>query len=338
MILHFFLNSLLVFFILTMLIDFFLSAFQVKNSRVRSICRMIPILKLPIDMLFFVLLGFADTFFVNLNPFSCEIYLQKLILSILPSSIQHELSALESFIVPKYISEQIPAMGLKVGIALFLMMSGILIFRKICHILQSKRGLAAMFNQSSPCLREIANQKLKSELANLNVVVLTSDQVTTPMAAYQHYIFVPKLVVENFSQEEFDAVIAHELEHLKWKDPVLKLFYNVITTLFWWVPTIWWLQKLEADQEEASDYGLRKYGIDPLSLATALIKVIDENKYAKMKYSLAPTCGLNSSKSSHLKRFENLVNSDQIKRNLFDAGDWIGCGLSILVSICFWMC
>jgi beta-lactamase regulating signal transducer with metallopeptidase domain len=144
--------------------------------------------------------------------------------------------------------------------------------------------------------------------------------------------------MEELSQDEFEAVVAHEFEHLRWKDPLLKIFCSSISTLCWWIPTIWWLKKLEIDQEEASDSGLGKYGIDSVFLASAIIKVLEKAKSLKMTYDLAPTCSLHSSKSN-IKRFEALLNSDHKAQSpFFRWAEAIGCLLCSLAFICFWMC
>ena len=121
MILHFFLNSLLVFFVLTMLIDFCLYAFRIKNSRTRCICRALPMIKLPFDFLIYGILGYADIFFINLNPFSCKVYVQQLLLSIMPEHIRSEFGSIETVIIPEYIGMQIPAVWLKACIIGFLL-------------------------------------------------------------------------------------------------------------------------------------------------------------------------------------------------------------------------
>ena len=119
-----------------------------------------------------------------------------------------------------------------------------------------------IFNSSSSCTKSIINKRLQQDLTLSKTVILTSTELEIPMAAYRHYILVPKNLAEDLSQDEFEAVIAHEFEHLRWRDPLLKIFCSSICTLCWWIPTIWWLKKLEVDQEEASDSGLCKYGID----------------------------------------------------------------------------
>lgn len=338
MILHFFLNSLLVFFVLTATINFCLFAFRIKNSRLRCLCRSLPIIKLPIDLVIYGIFGYADTFFINLNPFSCKVYVQQLLLSIMPDHIRSEFGYIETMIIPEYIGSQIPAVWLQACIIGFIIISVLLILRKVFQIHRSQMMINKVFSASSLCPRIVSNPHLQIKLSMARTQILVSTELQIPLAAYHHYILIPNHLSEELTQDEFDAVIAHEFEHLRWKDPLLKIICSLICTFCWWIPTIWWLKKLEFDQEEASDSGLEKYKIDSLSLATAIMKVINQEKQIKIKYDLAPTCSLHSSKSNYVKRFETLLNSKNIRGPLSCAMEAACCLICLLTCISFWMC
>lgn len=339
MILHIILNTLFVFLVLTLLIEFCLYAFRVEHHRIRCLCRSLPMMKLPFDLVTYGLLGYVDTFFINLNPFSCKVYVQQLILSVMPDQIRSDFSPIETVIIPEYIGMQIPAPWLTSCLIGFMAVSSLLILRKAIYIYVSRRAIKRMFLCSSLCEREVSNPNLREELSQSHTVILTSSELQIPLAAYRHYILVPKQLVEEFSQEEFDAVIAHEFAHLSWRDPLLKIAFSTICTLFWWIPTIWWLKKLEVDQENACDSRINKYGIRPLSLATAILKVIQQVKRTKFTYDLAPTCSLHSTQSDQVKRFEFLLQETPIPRSLANLTlQALGGSACVLICLFFWMC
>lgn len=339
MILHIILNTLFVFLMLTLLIEFSLYAFRVKHPRLRCLCRSLPMIKLPFDLVTYGMLGYMDTFFINLNPFSCKVYVQKLILSVMPDQIRSEFGPIETVILPEYIGMQIPALWLAACLSAFMFLSCFLILRKVMHIYASRKLIRRIFLSSSVCQRGVSNPNLQNELSQSNIVILMSSELQVPLAAYRHYILVPKHLSEEFSQEEFDAVIAHEYSHLSWKDPLLKIAFSTICTLFWWIPTIWWLKKLEIDQENACDSRINKYGIRPVSLASAILKVIQLAKRPKFTYDLTPTCSLYSSKSDHVKRVESLLEESPNKPSPGNlVWQTLGCCSCILTCSLFWMC
>lgn len=61
----------------------------------------------------------------------------------------------------------------------------------------------------------------------------------------------------------FEAVVAHELERIRWKDPYIKICSALFASLLWWIPLKGWLNKIEMDQEEASDRGCLLMGYPP---------------------------------------------------------------------------
>lgn len=55
---------------------------------------------------------------------------------------------------------------------------------------------------------------------------------------FKKIILIPDIHLE---KGEFVHIIQHELEHLKHKDNMIKLFLNVLLIVYWWFPPIYWL-------------------------------------------------------------------------------------------------
>ncbi len=328
MIFHLVLNSLLVFFVLALLIELFLFVFRIKNARLRTICRFFPILKLPFDLLVFSFYG--ENLFVNLNPFSCEVFLQEFITKLLPMGETPT-------IIPQYIAGHIPSVYYKLltgGIA-FLSLG--IIGRKAVQLMRSRSYLKKILLSSTPCLQLITNGPLRNKLENQRARIMISEEIQVPFAAGLRYILFPRHLLERLSQEEFETVIAHELEHLCWKDPMLKLISSITCSLFWWIPTHWWLKRLETDQECASDLGIHKFDMDSLDLASAFVKTA--KNCTAMPLEMAAMSAFASKGHSHASRLENIVNSQKVA-----CGHWVklkfavGIGMCLCAFICFWIC
>lgn len=332
MIFHLLLNSFIVFIILTLLIELFLSVFKIANARLRYLLRLLPILKFPFDLLVF--LFFDDSLFFNFNPFSCHVYMQDLMTNFAHLHIQNELAPTEHFIIPQYVATYIPSNLLNFTIASMLIISSAIITSKVYLFFHARSYLKKIFTTSSSCDRPIYNSNLLDRLKHGNVIIRTSDTIQIPFAANLHYIFMPQHLVAELSQEEFESVIVHELEHLRWKDPVLKMACDLLCALFWWLPSAWWLKRLELEQEDACDAEVCKYGIDVLALASAMIKVIKKTK--KQNYQFGAISSFDSPKNNHIRRIENILN---IKNKSAYCWHYIfGITACLLPTLCFWMC
>lgn len=329
MIFHLFLNSLFVFLILTCFVEFFLFMFKVDHARLRYVYRLFPLLKLPFDLL--VLGIYGENLFINFNPFSCEMYMHEFITYLLPHQMQTDLSPGEHFVIPTYLAAQIPAASLQFFIWGVIIISLLAIGRKIFLFIKSKNDLEKILSRSTSCSRKIFNSHLLNCLNQLKVRLLVSDQIHIPFAANLHYIVMPSHLIAKLSQEEFEAVIVHELEHLRWKDPVLKLLSGLICSLFWWIPSSWWLKRLEGEQEQACDAQVYHYGINTHALATAMIKVVKRARYLQCQFSAI--CPFDSPKNSHIKRLEKILQPNHPRKKGALATDLAG----LLLLFSFYM-
>ena len=332
MLFHLLLNSFIVFVILTLLIDLFLSIFKITNARLRYLLRLLPILKFPLDLLVFIV--FDENLFVNFNPFSCQVYMQDFITSFAHLHIQNELAPTENFIIPQYLASYIPSRLLKTTIASMLVVSALIIIRKGYLFWKARSYLNMIQISSSPCIKPIYNSNLLHKLKYENVIIRTSDEIHIPFAAGFHYIYLPQELLTDLTQEEFESVIVHELEHLRWKDPILKMACDLLCALFWWLPSKWWLKRLELEQEDACDAEVYKYGIDISALATAIVKVIKKAK--NTNYRFAAISPFDSPKNSHHRRIENILSINN--KNDFCWRYILGICACLLATFIFWMC
>jgi beta-lactamase regulating signal transducer with metallopeptidase domain len=335
MLFHYALNSLLVFILLVGIIELFLFLFRVHNPRVRYICRLLPILKLPFDYIVFETYG--ESLFVNFNPFSCELQLQQFLMNLVPGWIDPQTEYAAHVILPQYLSRYIPSFWMSMLSAFIIITSLVVLARKVYLFVQSRNYFRDVLKTASSCTRPIFNPELNVRLKESRVHLLTSPEVGIPFAAYLHYILLPTDLVEELSQDEFEAIVVHELEHLRWKDPVLKMLTGVVCAIFWWLPSREWLKQLEEEQEEACDLEICKYGIDTHALASAMVKVIKNAKYVECHYSAI--CPFGTPKTHHLHRLEKILYSARSSsRHLLNLRSLFGFVMCIFAFICFWAC
>src|SRR5262245_61791797 len=67
-------------------------------------------------------------------------------------------------------------------------------------------------------------------------------------------VLLPMRALTGLSPEQLEAVIAHELGHVKRFDVVVNFFQVIAETLFFFHPAVWWLNKrIRADREDCCD-------------------------------------------------------------------------------------
>lgn len=73
------------------------------------------------------------------------------------------------------------------------------------------------------------------------VDILVSSRVSSPFCwQMQRPVIVLPEIVRDFSPGEFEAVIRHELVHLRSGHPVSLFVQRVVETLYWFHPLVWW--------------------------------------------------------------------------------------------------
>ncbi len=153
--------------------------------------------------------------------------------------------------------------------------------------------------------------------------------ITSPCIVGKRILF-PASLTTTLSSEETEAVIAHELGHCHWKDCGLRLVCSFIASLFWWIPSRWWLKRIEEKQEQASDEMIYRFGISSLALAEAVLKTAQKAK--EMPSTLAiPFVG----RRLWLKRRMQRILSERAKPNAKWRALQFGLLICSLLSVLF---
>jgi Zn-dependent protease with chaperone function len=85
-------------------------------------------------------------------------------------------------------------------------------------------------------------------------------------------ICLPSRFAEMFTPAQQEAVLAHELEHLRSKDPLWYGVADLVTALWWWNPVIWYARrKIQTATEQAADEASVLVEDGPTALAECLV-------------------------------------------------------------------
>jgi D-alanyl-D-alanine endopeptidase (penicillin-binding protein 7) len=99
------------------------------------------------------------------------------------------------------------------------------------------------------------------------------ETLTSPITAgwWRPVVLVPAVLVSGMPADLLEALLAHEIAHVKRHDYLVNLLQNVVETILFYHPAVWWISKqIRAEREQiADDFAASQLG-EPRRLALAL--------------------------------------------------------------------
>jgi bla regulator protein blaR1 len=87
-------------------------------------------------------------------------------------------------------------------------------------------------------------------------------------------LLLPEGITNNLRPEELDAILAHELSHVRRRDNLTAALHMLVETLFWFHPLVWWIgSKLVEERERACDEAVLREGSQPEIYAQSVLNV-----------------------------------------------------------------
>ncbi len=248
-------NSLLSFFTLALILEGLLFVIKVPKGRFAAYIRMIPILKLPLDLFLY---DFSKWAYIHqINPLLAEKGTRVLSakLDFFHSSLHFEAPNNTSFSLADIFSNYLPSLALTIIALVIILCSCFFLLRLYTEYFLFRKTLSQ--NSESLFVAKLFCPK----------------------------IYIPKTLSTHLSPKEFSAAIHHERAHQLFRDPLLKLLGLSIQAVFWWIPINWLKKRIEKCLEIGCDSRCIKQGINPLDLASALCKAAKLHLNNKVKFA-----------------------------------------------------
>jgi len=256
-------NSALAFATIALLVKFLLWVFRIQQPRMVSLCLSLPLFKVAFD--FFLYNSSRWALSSEINPLLCAPGTRAITATLsLNSGIYFSVEGGKTFTVADLIALSVDPLWIKITVLLVFSVS----ILRLLQALRARKGVKELLTKVSPCLRPVSALIQK---AMKNTKIFTSIEVEVP-CAFHHTIIFPEKLIKNLSQSEFEAIVVHELDHLRWKDSALRSAQHMLATFFWWIPTKKWLSRLALSQELACDAKISKFNLLPIDLASAIAK------------------------------------------------------------------
>lgn len=151
--------------------------------------------------------------------------------------------------------------------------------------LRKNAGLIEDFEVIKMAYRLVGKMGLTKE-----VEIRTSAYTQSPLTfgTIKPVILLPAALILQLSPSQLEAIIAHELAHVKRNDYLSNLLLSGLEILFFFHPCYWWMsQTVKELRENAADDLALKAGIQPKVLATSLAEVLNFAKQNPPELALA---------------------------------------------------
>ncbi len=176
----------------------------------------------------------------------------------------------------------------------------------------------------APIAWEIALTKIMTKLPIRKVVRLhLSEKVFSPLTIghLKPIILFPIALVNNMDQQQVEAILLHELAHIKRNDYLLNLIGVLIETILFFNPFIWLLsQHVQTEREHACDDVVVEKTASAINYAQALVYLESLKQHAHMPLAM-PAIGKKQHLLHRIKRITQMEKSYiNVKQHLFALG------------------
>ncbi|TQV77095.1 peptidase M56, BlaR1 [Aliikangiella marina] len=179
------------------------------------------------------------------------------------------------------------------------------------RFLQKSRSLIntrKIFSRATKITKDISIEKLT------DIPVLTSQEAHSPMTAglFNPVIIVPQSLVNDFSNQQLEPLVLHELAHIQRFDIWFGLLQEIIAIIFWWSPIVRkFNHKIHLNREIACDIRAAKQLKSSKKYAQSLV---DCAKLMLTQQKDILAMGLFSQKKDLQHRVEEVLSSDLLQK------------------------
>jgi len=144
------------------------------------------------------------------------------------------------------------------------------------------------------------------------VHIYISDLVTSPVTIgfLKPIILIPMAAITHLSAKQVEAVLLHELAHIRRYDYFINLWINFIRTLLYFNPFVkLFTRTIEREREKSCDEKVIQFQYDPYGYASALL-VLEKTNYARQNMAIAAA----GQKNDLLHRIERILGADSYRQ------------------------
>lgn len=159
------------------------------------------------------------------------------------------------------------------------------------------------------------NRSKESLQISKRVSIFLSKHISVPLTVgfLKPFVLFPIAFVNNLNTTQVEAIILHELAHIKRQDYLFNLLKVVMETILFFNPFVWALSKMiEKERENACDDMVLKQISTPIHYAKALVELEE----LRMKNTPALSMAATGNKNHLFQRIKRITNMETNHRNV----------------------
>ena len=124
------------------------------------------------------------------------------------------------------------------------------------------------------------------------VAVRSSSGLLEPgvVGLFRPILLLPADIMQRLTPRQLEAVLAHEMSHVRRRDNLTSAFHMIVEAVFWFYPLVWWISaRLVEERERACDEEVLRLGTEPAAYAEAILNVC--TSYLKSPLSVSGVTG-----------------------------------------------
>jgi bla regulator protein BlaR1 len=159
---------------------------------------------------------------------------------------------------------------------------------------------------------EVLRRIEKSEGMAGKIGLVVSESTLEPgiVGIIRPLLLLPAGISDRLSDMELEAIIRHELCHVRRRDNLAAVVHMLVQAAFWFYPLVWWIgTRLVDERERACDEEVLRRGSEPRVYAQGILKVCE------FYLESPPFCAAGVTGSNLKKRIESIMRN-RIATNL----------------------
>jgi bla regulator protein blaR1 len=144
------------------------------------------------------------------------------------------------------------------------------------------RRIASALCEAAPITsgRELETLRRLERMAGITrptgLVVTKSRLEPGILGIFRPVMFLPSGIPDRLTDSQLQAIITHELCHVRRRDNLAAALHMLVEALFWFHPFVWWIgARLVDERERACDEEVLRFGSEPQVYAEGILKVCE---------------------------------------------------------------
>jgi beta-lactamase regulating signal transducer with metallopeptidase domain/Tfp pilus assembly protein PilF len=124
-----------------------------------------------------------------------------------------------------------------------------------------------------PAVREATWEEMQM-FPGVPLRIVAADRVPGASGLFRQSVVLPDGLAQHLSVAEMQAVVAHEMAHVRRFDNLTAAMVRAVVSVFWFHPLLWWLERrMLAERETACDEMVLGQGIERYEYVSGIAKV-----------------------------------------------------------------